>query len=90
MARFSCHNPGLDDPAPLNAATLTQLQVYARQPRGNRSTRPWTVNELLTLLDPMVPITAVTDQLGAKRAVVTYELVRLRWAGFSLPIRPCG
>ncbi len=70
-------------------ATLAQLESYASVPRS-RTVRSWSVVELLTLLDPAVPVTAIMDRLGVKRAVVTYELVRLRRAGFSVPDRPSG
>ncbi len=68
--------------------TLARLEAYASAPRGSRSGRPWTVDEILTLLDGAVPVTAIMDQLGVKRATVTYELVRLRRAGFPVPVRP--
>lgn len=80
----------MDDPLPLDPATLARLEAYAATPRGNRSARTWTVDELLTLFDPTVPVTAIMDRLGVKRAVVTYELVRLRRAGFPVPDRPSG
>lgn len=80
----------MDDLPPLDPATLARLTAYAARPRGNRSGRTWTVDELLTLLDGTVPVTAIMDRLGVPRAAVTYELVRLRRAGFPVPARPCG
>ncbi len=35
------------------------------------------------LLDPAIPITEIMARLGVKRATVTYELVRMRRAGFQ-------
>lgn len=81
----------MDDPTPIDPTTLAQLDAYARQPRGNRSGRTWTVDELLLLLDPTVTVATSMDRLQIeKRAVVTYELVRLRRAGFPVPGRTNG
>lgn len=80
----------MDDLPPLDPATLARLEAYAVEPRVRRTVRPWTVDELMLLLNPAVPVTAIMDRLGVKRAVVTYELVRLRRAGFVVPDRPCS
>ncbi len=69
---------------------LTQLTAYAALPRGNRSGHLWTVDELLPLLDPAIPVWTIAEQMGVPRATVTYELVRLRRAGFAVPERPCN
>lgn len=79
--------PVTSDP-PLDPDLLDRLTAYAAAPRGNRAGRTWTLAELLTLFDPAVPVTAIMARLGVKRAVVTYELVRLRRAGFPVPVRP--
>ncbi len=66
---------------------MAQLHAYAAQPRSPKA-RPWTVDELLSLLDPAVPVTAIMDRLGVARHIVTFELIRLRRAGFPVPRRP--
>ena len=71
--------------SPTDPAIVAKLDDYARQPRGNCSGRTWTVDELLLLLDPAVPVTAIMERLNVKRAVVTYELVKLRRVGFPVP-----
>ena len=35
-------------------------------------------------------MSTIAGRLGVKRAVVTYELVRVRRAGFPVPVRPSG
>lgn len=72
---------------PLDPDLLDRLTAYAAAPRGNRAGRTWTLAEVLTLFDPAVPVTAIMARLGVKRAIVTYELVRLRRAGFPVPGR---
>lgn len=73
-----------------SADLLARLFAYAEKPRGNRSGRIWTVQELLSLLDPKESVAAIAERMGIKRAVVTYELVRMRRAGFVVPDRPMG
>ena len=75
-------------PPPHNV--LAPLTAYAALPRGGRAGRTWTVDELLPLLDPTVSVTAIAERMDVKRAVVTYELIRLREAGFPVPERPTG
>ncbi len=77
-------------PDPPTPELLDQLAAYAAQPCGNRAVHLWTVDDLLTLFDPTVPVTAIMEALGVTRPVVTYELVRLRRAGFAAPDRPTG
>ncbi len=72
----------------LDPETLDRLTAYAAAPRGNRATRTWTVAELRRLLDPAVPVQTIAADLGVPRAAMTYELVRLRRAGFAVPRRP--
>ncbi|MBA2753673.1 MAG: hypothetical protein H0U40_04320 [Chloroflexia bacterium] len=74
----------------LDPATLARLEAYAAERRGNRRGHTWTVIELLPLLDPTVPVRTIAADLGVPRAAVTYELVRLRRAGFPVPERPTG
>lgn len=74
----------------LDPETLDRLTAYAAQPRGNRATRAWTVADLLLLLDSAVPVARIATDLGVPRHVVTYELIRLRRAGFPVPDRPSG
>ncbi|MDQ3442533.1 MAG: hypothetical protein M3490_02860 [Chloroflexota bacterium] len=73
----------MEETLTLDPATRARLTAYAAAPRGNRAGRTWTLAELLTLFDPAVPVTAIMARLGVKRAVVTYELVRLRRAGMT-------
>lgn len=68
---------------------LARLEEYAATPRSPQR-RPWSVDELLVLLDPAVPITAIVARLGVTRTVVTHEMRRLRRAGFVLPTLPTG
>lgn len=67
-----------------------QLAAYAATPRGNRAIRTWTIVELLPLFDPTIPVWTIAEQMGVPRATVTYELVRLRRAGFPVPRRTSG
>ncbi len=80
----------MTEPPPIDPATLVRLEAYAAEPRVRRTVRSWTLEKLLTLLDPAISVTAIMDRLGVPRAVVTYELVRLRRAGFDVPVRPTG
>lgn len=77
-------------PDPTSSDLQTQLADYAAAPRGNRARRTWTVDELLPLLDPSAPVAAIAARIGVKRAVVTYELLRMRRAGLPVPTRPMG
>ncbi len=72
---------------PLDPDLLDRLTAYAAAPRGNRA---WTLAELRPLFDPAVPVSTIAGRVGVKRAVVTYELVRVRRAGFPVPVRPSG
>jgi len=81
--------PVTSDP-PLDLDPLDRLTAYAAAPCGNRATRTWTLAELGPLFDPAVPVSTIAGRLGVKRAVVTYELVRVRRAGFRFPVRPSG
>lgn len=70
---------------------LARLAAYAAAPRGNRSVRTWTVDDLTLLLDPTVSVNQIMARLDIEtRATVTYELVRLRRAGFAVPRRSNG
>jgi len=85
----------VEDPVPVTSDPpildlLDRLTAYAAAPRGNRAGRTWTLAELLTLFDPAVPVTAIMARLVVKRAVVTYELVHVRRAGFPVPARSSG
>ena len=71
-------------------ALLARLAAYAATPHGNRATRTWTIAELRPLFDPAIPVWTIAEQMGVPRATVTYELVRLRRAGFAVPERPCN
>lgn len=77
----------MDEPPPIDPATMAQLLAYAAQPRSPKA-RPWTADELLSLLDPAVPVTTIMDRLGVARHIVTFELIWLRRAGFPVPRRP--
>ncbi len=81
--------PGTSD-LPLDPDLLDRLAAYAAPPRGNRATRTWTIAELLPLFDPAIPVWTIAEQMGVPRATVTYELVRLRRAGFVVTDRPMG
>jgi len=72
---------------PLDPDLLARLIAYAAAPRA---TRTWTLAELRPLFDPAVSVSTIAGRLGVKRAVVTYELVRVRRAGFPVPVRPSG
>ncbi len=80
----------MTEPPPIGPTSLDHLEAYVAEPRIQRTLRPWSMEELVMLLDPAIPVTAIMDQLGVKRAVVTYELVRLRWTGFPVPNRNVG
>lgn len=83
------YDQGMDDPAPIDPETLTALKAYAAVAR-RPTARPWTVAELLMLLDLTTPVTAIMDRLDVPRPVVSRELRRLRRAGFPVPDRPRG
>lgn len=72
----------------VNRDTLARLTDYAAEPRGNRSGRTWTVDELAPLLDRSAPVAAIAERMNVTRSVVTYELIRMRRAGFPVPDRP--
>jgi len=77
------------DPPPSNI--LVRLTAYAAAPRGNRSVRTWTIDDLTLLLDPTVCVNQIMARLHIEtRETVTYELVRLRRAGFTVPRRSNG
>ena len=71
----------------VDATMLNRLTAYAAKPRSSRASRTWTVDDLLPLLDPTVTVAVIAERMGVQRAVVTYELVRMRRAGLPVPDR---